>query len=53
MQRVKVSAKKEVPLVDSAFSPEEERAVQAGDGDRDEFNREQQSADHGVWCGRR
>lgn len=40
-------------LVDSGFASKEERPVEAGDGDGDELDREQQSADDGFRCGRR
>ena len=32
------------------FLPEEERTIQPGDGDGDEFNRQQQSAHDGFGC---
>ena len=32
------------------FLPEEERSIQPGDGDGDEFNRQQQSAHDGFGC---
>ena len=35
------------------FLPEEERSIKPGDGDGDEFNRQQQSAYNGVRCGGR
>jgi hypothetical protein len=35
------------------FLPEEERSIEPGDGDGDEFDRQQQSAYNGVRCGGR
>ena len=35
------------------FLPEEERSIQPGDGNGDEFDRQQQSAHNGVQCGGR
>ena len=32
------------------FLPEEERSIQPGDGDGDEFDRQQQSAHDGIRC---
>ena len=40
-------------LVDLGFASKEEGPVEAGDGDGDELDREQQSADDGFRCGRR
>ena len=40
-------------LVDSGLLSEEERPIESGDGDGDEFDRQQQSAHNGVRCGGR
>jgi len=51
---IKNQDKREIPFLDSGFFlPEEERSVQPGNGDGDEFDRQQQSAHNGVQCGRR
>ena len=51
--RSKFRTKIEISFLGSGFLPEEERSVQPGDGDGDEFDRQQKAAHNGVRCGGR
>ena len=46
--RIQNLVKERNPAPDSGFASEEKRSIQAGDGDSDEFDRQQQSAHNGV-----